>query len=1442
MAEADNQFGPRVSVDSRAFDFTLLFEDIYFTLLPAACLLLFLPCRLYSLRTATIKVTSFRLALYKLCLLAALLTLQVIFVAFQARSSVLQTRASLSAGIVNIVATVAASYASFTEDQRSVRPSDLLVLYFSATSLCHLPRLRSLWLINSVDPCRYLSLVILLVTVAIVILESASKTRILHPAYKNATKEERSGFWSRSFFIWVLPFLQTGYRSFLVVDDVPQVDAALQGQASGDRLQRAWHSGGGEGRFRLVRAVFRAYGWPYLSAFLPRLAYSCFTLTQPFLITAAINYIGGGSAEPEVYGAGLIGAYILVYLGIAMTQAVYWRQTYRLLAMMRAGLISMIYDQTMSLTATQISDSAAITLMGTDAERIIANLKNLHEAWASVIELGVAIWLLERQLGIACFIPLVVSLGSVVAMIPISSRSGQAQKQWVERVQKRLAVTANVLGNMKAVQVLGLSDVLLPLVSHLRQVEVQISVRFRKLLIWQVAFSNLPVVFAPFATFTVYAIIAVARHDESILSTQAFTSLALISLLTGPLLNLCQVMPAIWQAMACFDRIEAYFKQSPSFRMYKEAEVQPSDSKKLIPFLASFQNANISWSLEQDPVLRNFSIDIPQGITIIVGPVGCGKSTLIEAMLHEHMVKLGSRIASFSRAAYCPQAPWIINDTIRNNIISFQEFDPAWYDFVCMACGLQEDLQVLDGGDGHIAGSDGISLSGGQRQRIALAQAVYSRIGVVALDNVFSGVDSENVSVISGHLFGPDGHFRKAGMSVILATSTYEMLPLADHIIMMQDGAVIAAGSYNEISGIDPQVVANAHTGERHLPVVPVLDKAEYDHCGVEKKQEEEIEVQIVDEESTTITKHPGTGSRSVYKYYIRSAGYSLVVVFLALTFIEAFCTSFQTLWIQWWVKANEDYPNKQLGMYLGVYGLIFGLTLLALVAGCWLLFVRGLSNTSLKLHSDLLKTALGAPFSFLHRVDTGSITNRFGQDLELIDMMLPIYAVNCITNIMQVSINMLIICVVGKYLAVTIPFLGVVLFFIQSYYLRTSRQVRLLDIEAKAPLYTHFLETIRGISSIQSFKWERQLQGKNHALLNRSQRPFYMMYSVQQWLTLVLDLVVGAVAVILVAIIVSLRDRLEAAWIGVALTLVLTLNQSLANAIKMWTMTEISIGAVKRVLYFTQETPSEEQCVLTAQMGLSSSWPDRGAVEIRDLTAGYDQATAPILKNLNMSIQPGEKIALCGPSGSGKTSLIMALLQMLDVQAGQILIDGQDITKIRKNTLRSRINAVPQDPFFMADTTISFNLDPRHKVANDAELIEALEKVGLWDRIRAKGGLDMEYAAADWSVGQRQLLALTRALVSKKKLLILDEVSSGVDWETEKIMQDIIEKEFAQQTVIAVVHRFRFIHSFDRVMVLRQGELVESGSAEFLLQREDSVFRSLYTASAVGEASVGVE
>lgn len=429
----------------------------------------------------------------------------------------------------------------------------------------------------------------------------------------------------------------------------------------------------------------------------------------------------------------------------------------------------MIYDKTLGLQPEDLGNSAAVTLMGTDIERIAYNLRTVHELWASIIEISIALWLLGRQVGVACVIPLVIALCMdkeppsiptyklltlvelvcIGVMVPISSRSGVSQKQWIERVQKRVAITSTMVGDIKAMQMLGLSKALSKIVTKLRQIEVETSLRFRKLLIWQVVIcmflvsffsscfidftntlfsANIPLDFTPFATLVIYAGISVAKKDASLLSAQAFTSLALISLLTSPLLQFCQAIPSFSQAISCFDRIEEYCKKDSDYEPRKptahisgSSEIELHNTLTATRFgssLISFQDATILRSLTSPPVLQTLNFDIRRGITAIIGPVASGKTTLLEAMLGRHVLQGSPTPIPLSRAAYAPQTPWIMNTTIRDNIIGTNEFEQKWYDFVVSACGLEDDLKNLSGGDQQLAGSRGASLSGGQKQRV----------------------------------------------------------------------------------------------------------------------------------------------------------------------------------------------------------------------------------------------------------------------------------------------------------------------------------------------------------------------------------------------------------------------------------------------------------------------------------------------------------------------------------------------------------------------------------------------------------------------------------------------------------------------------------------------------------------------------------------------------
>jgi len=304
--------------------------------------------------------------------------------------------------------------------------------------------------------------------------------------HQHLPKESLQGIWGHAFFAHTITLFRMGYSTVLRLEDVPEVDDELRGQTAGNKLEKAWNISGG--RHRLIKATFRAYRWSLLSAVLPRLLLSGFLFTQPFLITATLRFVQTPrSARSQSFSPALVGAYVLSYLGLALSTALYWRQTNRCISIIRAGLISKIYHHTLSLDAEELEDAAAITMMGTDVERIVTSLKSMHEAWASALQVGIAIWLLQRQVGLACLIPVLIATASVAAVTQVSARSAEAQKAWIEKVQARLSVTSSILKDTKAMHFLGLNSILFGVVSRLRKLEIRTSQRFRKLLIWQIA-------------------------------------------------------------------------------------------------------------------------------------------------------------------------------------------------------------------------------------------------------------------------------------------------------------------------------------------------------------------------------------------------------------------------------------------------------------------------------------------------------------------------------------------------------------------------------------------------------------------------------------------------------------------------------------------------------------------------------------------------------------------------------------------------------------------------------------------------------------------------------------------------------------------------------------------------------------------------------------------
>jgi len=438
----------------------------------------------------------------------------------------------------------------------------------------------------------------------------------------------------------------------------------------------------------------------------------------------------------------------------------------------------------------------------------------------------------------------------------------------------------------------------------------------------------------------------------------------------------------------------------------------------------------------------------------------------------------------------------------------------------------------------------------------------------------------------------------------------------------------------------------------------------------------------------------------------------------------------------------------------------------------------------------------------------------------------------NCYTGAFSCLASAVIILIGAKYLSIVLPFALIALYILQLFYLRTSRQIRHLDLEAKSPLYSHILETVNGLTSIRAFGWQSRFYDKNTQLLDISQRPFYLMYCIQRWLNLVLDLFIAALAVLLITMAIQMKETTSAGAIGLAMVNVLGFNENLSEFILSWTSLETSLGAIARLRTFEAETPSEP--IISQPREIPESWPSHGSIEFNDITALYSASTKPALNSLTLSIKAGEKVAICGRTGSGKSSLLLTLFRLLDLNNGEIRIDNINISHISQNTLRERFNIIPQEAVLFPGS-LRFNILPpklpESRRPEDDIIIGVLEQVDLWSVVSTYGGLDADISDIPLSQGQKQLFCLARAILRKDlgRVLVLDEAMSSVDQHTEELMTRTIRDVFHQHTVLAVAHQLNTVVDFDKIVVIEDGKVVEVGRPEDLMRKEEGKFRELW-------------
>lgn len=846
-----------------------------------------------------------------------------------------------------------------------------------------------------------------------------------------------------------------GFRGTLQFHDLYGLDGALSAEVATSKLLDALKTTrNGKKSISLFRALLIAFKWNFLMPVCPQLALIGFQFSQSFFLLALIRYLALGDEAPSNRGYALIGACVLVYIGMAASNSYYGYYRERAACMVRACLCTAIYQKTTEVTTMIAADGTPLTLMSSDVQNVELGIQDMHLMWSSVIKVGLGSALLYTEIGLPFMTPIVVILLCTIVLFGAMTLAGPRQAEWMKRIETRVGLTANAISNMKYYKMLGISENVAERIHGLRLTEIQAGTKFRYIMLSAFVLSYIPTAASPVITF--------ALTSEILDAETLFVSLSFITLTTSPLSTLFQGIPVIIAAFTSLHRIEAYLASEPrqDFRLRKREQTttdrQMDDTQSSLENEAvsatssltqqpAFHISNASFGWNDKVVLKNVNVTIPRGqLCMIIGPIGSGKTTLCRALLGEISVALGSTSIGYAgnSIGYCAQSPFLSDVTLKENIVGFSPFNQKKYDSIIHATMLNADLNVLPQGQSTKIGSNGIVLSGGQRQRVSLARALYAESDVMVFDDIFSGLDATTETEVFHRVFGSNGILRKRGTTVIISTHSVRHIPRADHIIVLgTEGTIVEQGAFDVLSG------SGKYVSQLRL---------EADVAAIEGKEEAKqastasVSLNTGDVKAEVDELIRPAADWSVYIHYLRNISKVSSIIFGLLCGVAGASTNFSTIWVSYW---SEDTFNHSRSFYVGLYGLIAAVQVLSTAIGAKIGMIDIVASSARNLHKAAITTVAKAPLTLFTNTDTGTITNLFSQDTMLVDGELPLAFINTGAALALLLGNFFVVATASPYLIISYPFILGLLYSFQMFYLRTSRQLRLLDLEAKSPL-----------------------------------------------------------------------------------------------------------------------------------------------------------------------------------------------------------------------------------------------------------------------------------------------------------------------------------------------------------------------------------------------------
>ncbi|NP_001425649.1 multidrug resistance-associated protein 1 isoform 12 [Homo sapiens] len=1041
----------------------------------------------------------------------------------------------------------------------------------------------------------------------------------------------------------------------------------------------------------LFKVLYKTFGPYFLMSFFFKAIHDLMMFSGPQILKLLIKFVNDTKA-PDWQGY----FYTVLLFVTACLQTLVLHQYFHICFVsgmrIKTAVIGAVYRKALVITNSARKSSTVgeiVNLMSVDAQRFMDLATYINMIWSAPLQVILALYLLWLNLGPS----VLAGVAVMVLMVPVNAVMAMKTKTYqvahMKSKDNRIKLMNEILNGIKVL----------------------------KLYAWELAFKD--------------KVLAIRQEELKVLKKSAYLS-----------------------AVGTFTWVCTPFLASVSLkrlRIFLSHEELEPDSIERRPVKdgggtnsITVRNATFTWARSDPPTLNGITFSIPEGALVaVVGQVGCGKSSLLSALLAEMdkvegHVAIKTRILVTHSMSYLPQVDVII---------------------------------VMSGGK--------ISEMGSYQELLARDGAFAEFLRTYASTEQEQDAEENGVTGVSGP--GKEAKQMENGMLVTDSAGKQLQRQLS------------SSSSYSgDIS--------------RHHNSTAELQKAE-------AKKEETWKLMEADKAQT------GQVKLSVYWDYMKAIGLfiSFLSIFLFMcNHVSALASNY---WLSLWtddpiVNGTQEHTKVRLSVY-GALGISQGIA----VFGYSMAVSIGGILASRCLHVDLLHSILRSPMSFFERTPSGNLVNRFSKELDTVDSMIPEVIKMFMGSLFNVIGACIVILLATPIAAIIIPPLGLIYFFVQRFYVASSRQLKRLESVSRSPVYSHFNETLLGVSVIRAFEEQERFIHQSDLKVDENQKAYYPSIVANRWLAVRLECVGNCIVLFAALFAVISRHSLSAGLVGLSVSYSLQVTTYLNWLVRMSSEMETNIVAVERLKEYSEtEKEAPWQIQETAP---PSSWPQVGRVEFRNYCLRYREDLDFVLRHINVTINGGEKVGIVGRTGAGKSSLTLGLFRINESAEGEIIIDGINIAKIGLHDLRFKITIIPQDPVLFSGS-LRMNLDPFSQYS-DEEVWTSLELAHLKDFVSAlPDKLDHECAEGgeNLSVGQRQLVCLARALLRKTKILVLDEATAAVDLETDDLIQSTIRTQFEDCTVLTIAHRLNTIMDYTRVIVLDKGEIQEYGAPSDLLQQ----------------------